>query len=335
MATIKDIADKLGVAISTVSKGLNGASDISDEMRQMVLDAAVELGYSSKRARKQFTQKVCIFLEDMDYESIEQFSYDIILGFKSCAANHNFEVTVITGRPDFKKAEKYDTYMLRQGFCGAFLLGFTYESDWMKELYNTHIPTVLLDHTIQNNEYISTVSTDCLEGIDLAVKHLVELGHKKIALLNGSYNRLVAKQRYDAFVSSMHKYELLVDNNLIRYGFFKSICAKEYVSDFIKNGASAIICGNDLIAYGVIKEVERLGLRVPKDISVIGFDDIPLATIITPSLTTVRQERKDLGKCAFQLLDNHLHNIAINKVLLQGKFIARSSTAPFASDNLY
>ena len=86
MATIKDIANKLGIAVSTVSKGLNGASDISDEMRQLVLDTAVEMGYASKKMKASGSRKVCIFIENMDYENIEQFGYEIIVGFKLAAA---------------------------------------------------------------------------------------------------------------------------------------------------------------------------------------------------------------------------------------------------------
>ena len=86
MATIKDIANRLGVSVSTVSKGLNGASDISDELRQMVLDTAVEMGYSTKRSKKVENRKLCIFIENMNYETIDEFGYDIVLGFKMRSA---------------------------------------------------------------------------------------------------------------------------------------------------------------------------------------------------------------------------------------------------------
>ena len=82
MATIKDIANRLGVSVSTVSKGLNGASDISEELRQIVLDTAVEMGYSTKRSKKEENRKLCIFIENMSYQSIDEFGYDLVLGFK-------------------------------------------------------------------------------------------------------------------------------------------------------------------------------------------------------------------------------------------------------------
>ena len=115
MATIKDIANRLGVSVSTVSKGLNGASDISEELRQMVLDTAVEMGYATKRSKKTENRKLCIFIENMNYESIDEFGYDIVLGFKQNAFRHNWDVDIVAITPTVQAEEKYDTYMLKNG----------------------------------------------------------------------------------------------------------------------------------------------------------------------------------------------------------------------------
>ena len=123
MATIKDIANRLGVSVSTVSKGLNGASDISDELRQMVLDTAVEMGYSTKRSKKVENRKLCIFIENMNYETIDEFGYDIVLGFKQNAFRRKWDVDILPITPAFQEEEKYDTFLLKNGYCGAFLMG--------------------------------------------------------------------------------------------------------------------------------------------------------------------------------------------------------------------
>ncbi len=327
MATIKDIAGKLGIAVSTVSKGLNGASDISDEMRQLVLDTAVEMGYASKKMKSKGTRKVCILIENMDYENIDQFGYEIIVGFKLSAARRHWDVTVVPSNLNMQTAEKFDTYMLKNGYSGAFLLGFTLHDDWVKQLNKTTVPTVLLDNFIERNNHVGYVGTDNYEGIDLAVDHLKSLGHSKIAFLNGSKNSMVSNQRYQAFVDSMSKHNLLVREDLIEYGYYVPDCAKYHVPTFLKNGATAIICASDLIATGVIAEVTKHGLKVPEDISVIGFDDLPIASQLTPSLTTIRQDRIDLGKSAFLLLDGLIHGVTISKLLLRAKFIKRESTS--------
>ncbi|MBB2182558.1 LacI family DNA-binding transcriptional regulator [Lachnospiraceae bacterium MD1] len=328
MATIKDIANKLGIAVSTVSKGLNGASDISDEMRQLVLDTAVEMGYASKKMKASGSRKVCIFIENMDYENIEQFGYEIIVGFKLAAARRHWDVNVVPTNLNMQTAEKFDSYMLKNGYSGAFLLGFTLHDDWVQQLNKTSVPTVLLDNYIERNNHIGYVGTDNYEGIDLAVSHLYSLGHKKIAFLNGSKNSMVSEQRQQSFITSMEKHGLEVNEDLIEYGYYVPDCAKDYVPGFVKHGATAIMCASDLIATGVITELHKLGLKVPEDVSVIGFDDLPIASQLTPSLTTIRQDRTDLGKSAFLLLDGLVHNVTISKLLLRAKFIQRESTGP-------
>ena len=105
MATIKDIASRLGISVSTVSKGLNGASDISEELRQTVLDTAVEMGYTTKRMKKEEHKKLCIFIENMDFETANQFGYEIVLGFKQAAYRDNWEVAVNPITPAFQTSE--------------------------------------------------------------------------------------------------------------------------------------------------------------------------------------------------------------------------------------
>lgn len=326
MATIKDIANRLGISVSTVSKGLNGASDISEELRQMVLDTAVEMGYATKKSKKVENRKLAIFIENMDYEAANQFGYEIVLGFKQNAFRHNWDVTVIPVTPSFQLSEKYDTYMLKNGFCGAFLVGFALHDEWMRQLETTTMPTVLFDNHIRRNPNVCYIGTDNYEGIDLAVDHLYTLGHQKIAFLNGSLHSMISEQRQEAYYISMRAHDLEIKKELTAYGYYVADSARYHVPAFLEAGATAIICGNDLIASGVIAECRLRGLRVPEDISVIGFDDIPLASALEPPLTTIRQERSELGKCAYVILNSLVHHIPICKTQIRASLIEREST---------
>lgn len=329
MATIKDIAARLGVSVSTVSKGLNGASDISEELRQMVLDTAVEMGYATKKSKKPENRKLAIFIENMDYEASNQFGYDIVLGFRQNAFRHNWDVTVIPITPSFQLYEKYDTYMLKNGFCGAFLVGFALHDEWMKQLETTTMPTVLFDNYIKNNPNVCYIGTDNYEGIDAAVHHLYTLGHKKIAFLNGSQHSMVSEQRQEAYYMSMKTHGLTVEEDLTAYGYYVADSAKYHVPAFLAAHATAIICGNDLIASGVIAECRLRGFRVPEDVSVVGFDDIPVSSMLEPPLTTIRQERGELGKCAYVILNSLVHHIPICRTQIRPKLIERESTARY------
>lgn len=327
MATIKEIANKLGISISTVSKGLNGASDISEELRQLVLDTAVELGYTTKRMKKEAHKKLCLFIENMDFESADQFGYDIVLGFKQAAYRDHWDVTILPINPAFQQQEKYDTFMLKNGYSGAFLVGFALQDEWMTQLETTAIPTALFDNFIKKNPNVAYIGTDSFEGIDTAIDHLVKLKHTKIAFLNGSLHSMITEHRQQAFYESMAAHNLPVPEHMIANGYYVAESAKNFVSSFLEQGATAIVCGNDLIAYGVMKECVQHGFLVPEDISVIGFDDLPLSAQMSPPLTTIRQERVELGKCGYMALHSLMHHVSVSKTLLRPQFILRNSTA--------
>ena len=206
-------------------------------------------------------------------------------------------------------------------------MGFALHDEWMKQLEDTTMPTVLLDNFIENNPNVCYIGTDSYEGISMAVNHLYTLGHKNIAFLNGSLYSMVSDQRQEAFENAMHKLDLPVREDLMAHGYYVSDSAKYHVPGFLAAGATAIMCGNDLIAKGVIDECTQRGFRVPEDISVVGFDDLSIAATFDPPLTTIRQERNEIGKCAYVILNSLIHHISISKTLLRPKLIERESTA--------
>ena len=328
MVTIKDIADRLNIAVSTVSKGINGADDISEEMRQQILDTATEMGYVSKRMRKAENKKLAIIVENMSYDTSDAFGYDIILGFRQMAARDGWSTDVISFSGDQQKKEKYDRLMLRSGYQGGFLAGFALDDEWLRAINTVQTPTVLLDNYSKENPRVGYVGTDSYEGIDRCVRHLAELGHTHIAFLNGSHNSLVTDQRAEAFAMSMHSCGLEVDENLTGNGYYIEETAKYFVSDFLSRGATAIVCSSDLLAKGAIEECLKCGCSVPEDVSITGFDDLPVARKLIPPLTTIRQDRLTIGRCAYSTLSALISRIPISKTLLRALLIERSTTAP-------
>ena len=127
----------------------------------------------------------------------------------------------------------------------------------------------------------------------------------------------------------MRAHGLEIAEELTAYGYYVADSAKYHVPTFLGAGATAIICGNDLIASGVIAECKLRGFRVPEDISVIGFDDIPLAATLDPPLTTIRQERSELGRCAYVVLNSLVHHIPICRTQIRAALIERESTARY------
>lgn len=332
MVTIKDIAKRLGVAPSTVSKSLNNADDISDATKHLVFETALEMGYQIKRNKNHIglaERRVCILIDNMEYENHDQFGFDLILGFRNAATSRNWQVDIIPANLNafYELSNNYDAFMIQNKYSGAFMIGFSMHNDYLKQIKRTRIPTVLFDNHITENPKVGYVATDCYEGIGIALKYLKNLGHKKIAFLNGTKNTMISDERINAFQQIMTELNLTVYDELMENGYYVPNCAKYHIPAFIRNGATAIVCASDLIASDVINEVTRLGYTVPDDISVIGFDDMPFSANLNPPLTTIKQDRLSLGKSALILLDGIINDIPISKMLLHAKLIERTSSA--------
>ncbi|MDE6182531.1 MAG: LacI family transcriptional regulator [Eubacteriales bacterium] len=322
---MRDIAEKLNVSIGTVSKGLNGATDISHELTQLILDTAIEMGYKPKKMLDKNNKKVCIFITNMEYKSKNDFGYDIVLGFKRHAIRENWKVNIEEINHQFQSKNSYDTYMLSKGYRGAFFIGFALDDLWLQNLQNTTTPTVLLDNYIPKNFNVSSVGTDNYEAFDILIDYLVSLGHHKIGFFSATLDSTVTSERYEAFLKAMKNHNLKIDKDLICFGHYNSDSAKYHIPNILKNKATAILCGSDLMAYGAIKVCNEMGLLVPEDVSIIGFDDIDICQKSNPKITTIKQNRLEIGKCAYIALEGIMRNVCISKTTLRPKLIKRKS----------
>lgn len=330
MATINDIALKLGISKSTVSKGLNNATDISEEMRKKILATAVELGYSNKRMLNR-QKKLCIFIENMDYNTPNQFGYHIILGFKQMAEPEGFLVDVVPVDKNFQKEIPYGVFMIQNGYQGAFVLGFTLIDPWMQEFKNTKLPTVLYDNYIKSNPAIASIGCDSQEGFELAVKHLISLGHQKIGLLTGPLESYIIKARYSAYINALSRYNLEINEEYIGIGYYVSDSTKKHVQRMYDLGVTAILCSHDIRAISAVTECMDRKIRIPEDLSIVGFDDLPMTAYTDPPLTTIRQDCLALGKTGYYAMSCLLNNINIGSILLRAPLIVRESTGPARS----
>lgn len=327
MATINDIAAKLGISKSTVSKGLNNAKDVSEQMRKKILETAVELGYTNKRLLKR-EKKLCILIENMDYQTPNQFGHDIVLGFKQMAEPDGWTVDVIPIDMEFQRGTPYGVFMIERGYQAAFLLGLTLLDPWMHEFRTCRIPTVLYDNSVKDNPHIASVGCDSQEGFELAVRHLTGLGHKKIGLISGPLESYILKARYNAYLNAMDKFGLEINENYIGLGYYVNDSTRKYIPMLMKEGVTAILFSHDIRAISAITECEDRGIRIPEDLSIVGFDDLPMTAHTQPPLTTIRQNRTAIGKCGFYALSCLLNEVAIGSILLRAPLIVRNSTGP-------
>lgn len=328
MTTIQDIANKLGISKGTVSKALNGAPDISETLQKQVLETAVELGYTKLRRYKKSAKKLCIFVQkdNIQYEEPRHFAYDIVMGFRQLAEPAGFQTETIPVDEHIQRSVPYDVFMLQNDFVGSFAVGFSLNDPWMRDFRISHTPAVLYDNHITGNPFISYIGIDNDEGMELAVSHLKKLGHRKIGYLSSALGSYIMQIRHRAFFRAMHQNGLKTEPSYSGCSYYLSDCMEKHLPRFLDMGMSAIICSHDTIASAAMIQCQQLGYRVPEDISFIGFDDLPICPYTSPPLTTVRQDRIELGKSGYYALSSLLNGTSIGTILLHAQLITRDST---------
>ena len=333
MARIEDIANKLNISKGTVSKALNGAPDVSETLRKAVLETAVDLGYS-RSLHKKGAKQLCLFIENMAYAKPADFGHDIIAGFRRAAEPAGFVVQIVDLDEATQKAVPYDEYMLQNNYVGAFFLGLTLSDTWLHQLQISRTPAVLLDNHVPANPTSCYVGVDNNEGMDLAVAYLKQLGHRKIGYLSGGLGSYVNQQRYLAFFHALRKNGLPDDHHLAGSDYYFSECLQKHLPALLRQNVTAILCSHDLLAHTVMLHCLELGLRIPQDLSIIGFDDLPLCDYTAPPLTTIRQDRTQLGKSGFYALSSLLNSVPISTLLLHARLVLRQSCSQASPQNL-
>ena len=323
MATLEDIAKTLGVSKSTVSKALNGAWDVSDAMRRAVVETAVELGYSRLR-RGEEAPRLAVFITNMDYAYPEDFGYDILVGFRKLAEPAGYQVSVISLDYKLEKSIAYDQYMLQGNYLGGLFLGLSLDDPWLRDFETCRTPTVLYDNRVSGNPRVTYVGADNAEGMFLAVQYLKSLGHRKIGYLSSALGAYVYQQRQQAFFQAMQK-NGLCDQALARDSYFFSVCMEEHLPALLGLGCTAILCSHDSLAIGALDHCRKTGIRVPEDVSILGFDDLPRCQGTQPPLTTIRQDRTELGKSAYCALSSQMEGVSLSTFLLHTELVTRAS----------
>lgn len=324
LATLDDIARELGVSKSTVSKALSGAKDVSKAMRHTVLEKAVEMGYS-RIARSAEMPRLAVFVINMEYTKPEDFGYDLVMGFRQAAEPSGYQVEMIPLTLQLQKEMHYDTYMVQNNYSGALMLGLSLLDPWMKDFETCKTPTILYDNHISTNPRVAHIGVDNAEGMELAVQYLKNLGHTKIGYLSSALEAYVYNQRYVSFFRALKSNGLEAKEGQAGCSFFINECLSQHLPRILKQGCTAIVCSHDLLAHSTMVHCAQLGYRVPEDISIVGFDDIPMCRYTLPPLTTVRQDRINIGKSGFYAMLNQLNNVHVTSLLLHPELIERAS----------
>ncbi|GGM10913.1 MULTISPECIES: LacI family DNA-binding transcriptional regulator [Micromonospora] len=328
-ATIATIAGEVGVSVATVSKVLNGRSDVSASTRARV-EASLERHRYRRRNRRQPTSAGQIDLVFHEFDS--EWAMEIMRGVEAVTSAAGLGVAVSQlGGEHSPSAQWLDAALARRPLGVLFVLCHLTELQ-QQQLQRQLIPFVVVDTDSATSASVPTVGSNNWNGGLLATRHLLELGHRRIAIISGPQDVLCSRARAAGFRFAHDEAGVPVDPELVRYGSFYIDSGYAYGMELLgrPDRPTAIFAGSDMQAMGVLRAARQLGLRVPEDLSVIGYDNLPFAAWIGPALTTINQPLRDMAGTATQMLLDLARGaeLSTSRIDLVTELIVRESTAP-------
>lgn len=334
-ATLKDIASKLGISITTVSRGLAGYDDVAAETRQRILETAAELGYQpnliARRLQKQRTDTLGFIMPTFGPRFSDPFFSEFIAGIGNEAAEQAYDLLVSTHAPESEKEKLAYARATQRGWVDGLIVIRTRENDSrIKHLHEHNFPFVVFGRTNLPFQY-PFIDEDGVAGMRLLVQHLAELGHRRIGFIMPPAGLMFSQFRLQGYYETMAANALPVVPAWIVEGDLTQRSGAEAMKQLlaVTPQVTAVICGNDLMAMGAINQIHQNGLTVGTDIAVAGFDDIPSSTYVNPPLTTLHQPIYDIGRqtCAMLIDIVNGRTPENQQVLLTPTLIVRASSS--------
>ncbi len=333
--TIKDIAKKAGVSHATVSRALRNSSLISVATTDRIRQIAVDVGYQPSAAARSLKTNRSQVLGVIVSSIADPFFSEILYGIEDCAQGGGYSLFIAASQNDPNRERKIVQTMMEQRTDGVIICSSSFSSEQGRQLLAYGFPIVVVNHQGAENFHFSIYHDD-IDGSRQITRHLIDLGHKRIAYLGNSLSGRTTQDRLTGFQTEMESAGLPVPEEYIhhvnggepRFG----LDGLEYFLQ-LEHRPTAIVCFNDMLAIGVLKGCSQKSIKVPEKLSVTGFDNITYSAFTTPALTTLDQPKRSIGVEAAQLLLDLLNanngkspETAKIKVL-KGKLLVRNSTA--------
>jgi LacI family transcriptional regulator len=301
--SIHEVARRAKVSIATVSRTINGVPTVAPQLSRRVWKVVEELGYyPNTQARSLVSGRSRIFGLIVS-EITNPFFPEIVQGFEDVAVQHDYEILTGSTVHDPRRLAQAVRRMIERRVDGVAIVTFGMEEALFEDLNSRNIPLVFID-VGPPLPRVSNIRIDYLHGIRQAVQHLGALRHQRIAFISGPLTLKTAVARQRAFLQSMEEIGLSVAPEYLIEGTHTmegGIEVLKRIASFSRR-PTAVVCSNDMTAIGVMRQSYEEGIRIPQDLSVVGFDDIRIAQFMTPPLTTVRMSQTEIARLAFQAL---------------------------------
>ncbi|HYH01409.1 MAG TPA: LacI family DNA-binding transcriptional regulator [Terriglobales bacterium] len=330
---IREIAKLAKVSTATVSRTINRVPTVDPRLASRVWKVVEESGYYPNiQARALVSGRSRIFGLVVS-EITNPFFPEIVQAFEDTAVEHGYEVLLVSTVHDPKRMELSVRRMVERRVDGVAVMTFGMEDLLLEDPKFNDVPLVFVD-VGPKRRTVSNIRIDYLRGIREAVQHVSELGHQRVGFISGPLYLKSAVARRNAFEQSTGELGLKIDNQYVVEGDHTIEGGMKAVSSLLalRKPPTAVLCSNDMTGLGVLRKCYEEGLSVPRDLSVIGFDDIKLAQFVLPPLTTVRMSQAKLARLAFRALLTKVQNKKADdcgsEFVLETSLIVRDSTAP-------
>jgi LacI family transcriptional regulator len=331
-ATIREIAELAGVSIATVSRVVNGREDVSPETRELVQRVVRERGYTANRnARGLSAGKTGLIGATVPMLHHAYFSY-ILAGAAEGLYEQDMRLVLSPTMHEHHREVSLLERLMHGTTDGAVIILPEESSDELEQLLNHGYRFVVIDPLLPLNERIPAVSAAHAAGADQAMKHLLSLGHTRIAAITGPRGWKATEDRRRGYYAALAAAGIMPDPELEVESNFElgggAVAAEQLLA--LPEPPTAIFCFNDNMAVGAMQTARARGVGIPDDLSIVGFDDLEEAEIVTPALTTIRQPLAEMGRIAVSLLMRLLDNQRLEAlhVELGTRLVVRDSTAP-------
>lgn len=331
--TLKYIAKELNISVAAVSKALKNSPETSKETQQRVKDAAVRLNYQPNRVAQSLVNSkshtIGVIVPNLSYPYFSA----ALNGIEEEAYKRGYSVLACQSMERNDKESKLVNHMLHSGVDGIIvsLAQHTHNIDLFRQVQNQKMPLVFFDR-VTDDLNTSKVIVDNLAGAFGAVEHLYRIGCRRIAFMAGPLELVISNRRIEGYKLALQKYKLPFDNSLLVHCEFEQEKAVKVAMKLLskKKPPDAIFAFSDRIAVAASTAAKKKGLNIPEDIAIIGFNDEPIASMVSPTLSSVHQPIKQIGEIAARFLIDEIEgsNGAVPKIkLFKTKLVKRESTA--------
>ncbi|MGY3572672.1 substrate-binding domain-containing protein [Vibrio sp. SCSIO 43135] len=302
--TVYDVARLAGVSPSTVSRFLNRTTYVSDEKSQNIEQAINELGYKPNFQMQQNTNRRSMTIGVLIQHPDSPYTSRILNDMEKVLISQGYSLVIATGHWQSKLEVHALEYLVKSNVDGIIVVTGNLQEDLILKTAET-IPMVTVGYDVVGNN-VRSLNLDNVLGGYIATLHLLQLGHVNIAHIKGLSSQPDSGDRFEGYKKALQESDIKVNPKLVKQGDFSSELGYEKTIELLESKVhfSALFAANDQTAYGAIKALTDRGYRVPEDVSVIGFDDLPTSYYFTPALTTLRQPIEEIGAvCAHSILN--------------------------------